>query len=124
MTKDGKQTIHFARGAKIFHDGDPGGTAFIIESGKVEIHKEIDGERVILSVIGPHQIFGELATIDDAPRMASATAVEDTVCFVITEQNLRKRLESTDAFTQTLIRVLVRSVRSTATVLEDWKRRS
>ena len=124
MTEDGKQTIHFPQGTKIFHDGDPGGTAFIVESGKVEIHKELDGERVILSVIGPYEIFGELATIDDAPRMASATAAEDTICFVITEQDLKKKLESTDAFTRALIRILVRSVRSTATVLEDWKHRS
>ena len=123
MTGGERQTVRFPQGTTIFRDGDPGGTAFIVVSGKVEIHKEIDGERAVLSVNGPNEIFGELATIDDAPRMASATAVEDTNCLVVTEQDLKERLEAADAFTQALIRILVRSVRSTAAMLEDWKRR-
>lgn len=124
MARDENQGVHFAKGTKIFDDGDPGGTAFIVETGKVEISKQIEGEKVVLGVVGANEIFGELATLDDSPRMATAIAVEDTDCIVVTEQDIKNRLESTDAFTQALIRILVRSIRSTAAVFEEWQQRA
>ena len=53
--------------------------------------------------------------------MATAIAVEDTVCIVITEQDIERRLKSTDAFTRALVRILVRNIRSTAGLFEAWR---
>ena len=124
MTQDRKHTVHFQQGMRIFKDGDRGRTAYVVETGRVEIHKDIEGEKVVLSVIGPSEIFGELAPLGSAPRMASATALEDTICVIITEQDLKDRVEATDAFIQGLIRILVRSIRNMSAVLEELRRRS
>ena len=121
MAQEEKQSAHFPQGTEIFHDGDHGGTAFIVETGRVEISKQIADEKVVLGMIGAYEIFGELAILDDAPRMATAIAVEDTVCIVITEQDIERRLKSTDAFTRALVRILVRNIRSTAGLFEDWR---
>ena len=76
----------------IFNEGDPGDEAFMIISGEVEISIK-SGERVvILASVGRGQIIGEMALIDDQPRMASATATKETTLSVIPQEAFKKRL--------------------------------
>ena len=51
----------------IIREGTPGSRAFIVESGKVVIWREIDGERHTLGVVGEGGIFGEMALIENQP---------------------------------------------------------
>jgi CRP-like cAMP-binding protein len=69
---------HFKRNEKIFHQGDPGDSLFIIESGsvKVVLLSSEGAEDAIIAILGPGMFFGELALLDGAPRSASAIAVE------------------------------------------------
>lgn len=60
----------FPDGAFLFQEGDPGRTAFFLESGEVEI--VLAGR--VLDVLGPGQIFGETASILGEPRSAGARA--------------------------------------------------
>ena len=62
----------FAAGTLLFAEGDAGDAAYIVESGRVSVFKTVKGRRVTLGEIGPGGIFGEMALIDDQPRMASA----------------------------------------------------
>ena len=61
----------FAEGEKIFREGDSGSRAYIIQRGCVEIIKDIDGEDIVVGSVGPGGIFGEMALIDNQPRMES-----------------------------------------------------
>ena len=49
--------------------------------------------------------------IDDEPRSASAIAEEDTVCSVITKQDLDKALEEADLLAHSLVTVLTNRLR-------------
>ncbi len=62
----------------IFREGDAPTTAFLVESGRVRISTDQNGRRVDLGELGPGSLLGEMAVLDDSPRMATATAV--TVC--------------------------------------------
>ncbi len=71
--------VSYKAGDIIFRQAYPSDVAYVIESGKVEIFKEVEGggeEHVIF--LGPGEMFGEYGVLDDAPRSASARAVEDT----------------------------------------------
>lgn len=63
----------------ILRENDPGETAYFIESGRVEVTKDNNGTPVHIAFLGPGATFGEMGMVDDLPRSASVTAVEETV---------------------------------------------
>ena len=69
----------FSPGTLIVGEGQPGTVAYIIETGCVEISCLHGGKRVVLAQLGPGELFGEMALIDEQVRSASARAIEPTV---------------------------------------------
>ena len=67
------QRRQYPRGAAVFHEGDHSDFVVVILEGrlKVVVHG-LDGTETLLSVRGPGAIVGELAGIDDSPRLATA----------------------------------------------------
>jgi CRP-like cAMP-binding protein len=62
-----------ARGTKIFRHGDTGDKLYLILEGKVRISREVPGMgEEALAVLGPGQVFGEMALLDESPRSADA----------------------------------------------------
>ena len=96
----------------VFSEGDAGQCAWFIETGRVAIMKQRQGDRVLLGVLGPGEIFGEMALIDDAPRMATATTMEPTVLVPIAREYVQSRIAEADPFIARLIGILVQNVRS------------
>lgn len=69
----------FAPNHLIIRENDPGVTAYYIETGKVQVVKEINGQSVHIAYLGPGSTFGEMSVIDDLPRSASVVTLEETV---------------------------------------------
>jgi CRP-like cAMP-binding protein len=97
----------FFAGQKIFNEGDSGDRAFLIQSGSVEIIKN----GVTLATLGPGELFGEMALIDDQPRMASAKAEADTSVVIISREAFREKLAKSDPFIRGLLNIFVRNIR-------------
>jgi uncharacterized membrane protein len=74
---------HFEAGDVIFHQGDPGATLFVIQSGAVEISFGEGKAAVRLATLSAGQYFGELSLLDGAPRSATATATKPTVLLAL-----------------------------------------
>lgn len=73
-------------GTRIFQYGDPGDKLFVILEGKVRISREVAGMgEEALAVLGPGQVFGEMALLDESPRSADAVAHERCRLLVITK---------------------------------------
>jgi len=100
-----------AEGEFIFKEGQQGSVAYVIEDGEVEIVKTKDGEEVILGTVGKGGIFGEMALLDDQPRMAGARAAVSTTVIVITSQMFKAKLEKTDPFVRGLLNILAETIR-------------
>ncbi|MCK6453550.1 MAG: cyclic nucleotide-binding domain-containing protein [Alphaproteobacteria bacterium] len=109
-----RRTFH--AGHLIFAQGQIGTRAYVVESGEVEIVRVQGQRRRPLGRIGPGGIFGEMALIDDQPRMADAIALSDCTCLVITREQFRSKLDAADPFLQGLLRIFVRNIRSMADV--------
>jgi CheY-like chemotaxis protein len=101
----------FCAGTVIFDEGHHGDEAYVVESGKVAIYKTTDGQRVVLGTLGPNGVFGEMALIDDEPRMASAMAEEDTVCLVIPKTALRSQIGKTPELVILVLETLLHDIR-------------
>ena len=102
----------FPVGTVIIRQGEPGTRAFIIESGEIEIWTLVNGKRRQLGVVATGGIFGEMALIDNQPRMASATALTGTTCVIIHDTVFHKKMQEADPFMAGLLRIFVRNIRS------------
>lgn len=102
----------FAASQFIFKQGDEGDRAYFLQKGEVEIiqHREGFPDR-ILGVIGEGGIFGEMALVDDQPRMASARATRPTTVIVIGREAFKAKLARTDPFIRGLLNIFVKNVR-------------
>ena len=104
----------YKAGDIIFREGSPGHQAFIIEKGHVEIVKNLGKDEVVLDTLAEGAIFGEMALIDDAARMATARAVEWTVIVEVSRRKFRTKMADADPFIAGLLRILTGHARSAA----------
>ena len=71
------------KGQVIFRQGDPGNEMFVIQHGKVRLTVGSEGHEKEVALLGAGQFFGELSLLGNAPRSATATAVEDSLLLAI-----------------------------------------
>ena len=64
-------------GEFIFREGDLTNDLYILEEGQVELIRQEGGTPRIVATLGPGELFGELALLEDQPRDITARAVED-----------------------------------------------
>lgn len=101
----------FPTGTVIFHEGDRGNEAYVVESGRVTVFKTVKGQRVTIGEIGAGGIFGEMALIDDQPRMASAVAEDHTAVVVIGKDRLTEQLEQAPRGVRVIVGALLGNIR-------------
>ena len=68
----------FDRGEVVFHEQDPADTLHLIVKGRFVVRTQTSlGERAILAVLGPGEMFGELSLLgEDMKRSATIVALE------------------------------------------------
>jgi hypothetical protein len=98
-------------GEVILRENDPGEAAYSIERGRVEITKELDGRPVHLAFLGAGDIFGEMGILDDKPRSATVTAVEETTVREIDREEFFQSLQSNSDLALRLLRTLFERLR-------------
>jgi CRP/FNR family cyclic AMP-dependent transcriptional regulator len=86
----------FGRGIRLFQEGDPASQLHVILSGQVLISRtRLNGDELVLAVLGPGEVFGELALLrDGAARSADATALEATSCLTLDRSALNAFLDT------------------------------
>lgn len=112
--------VDLPRGATLFHEGDPGDRLYFIIFGKVKLGRTAsDGRENLVAVMGPGEVFGEMALFDPSPRSTAATAVSETQLAGLNHENLKKVLERNPAVSQQLLQALARRLRRTNENLAD-----
>jgi EAL domain-containing protein (putative c-di-GMP-specific phosphodiesterase class I) len=117
----------FKKGDLIFRTHDEGDCAFIIDSGRVQIFSESFGTEVPVSILGPGEIFGEMAILDHSPRSASARALEDVQVSTVSRHQFEQRMDTADPIVRLLVSILLKRMRNNLgvpTVPPDEKRRA
>ncbi len=103
----------YPAGAMIIKKGDHGSSAYVVDSGEVEISIPTPAGTKVLATLSTGGIFGEMALIDSGIRSADAIAKVETVCFIIPEKTFKEQVDKADPLIRGLLRVLVRNVRET-----------
>jgi CRP/FNR family cyclic AMP-dependent transcriptional regulator len=71
----------------IFEEGSIGSEMYLIHSGRVLLSvQQNDNQQIPLVVLNPGDFFGEMALVDDSPRSATASAVEDGTELIVMDR--------------------------------------
>jgi CRP-like cAMP-binding protein len=101
----------YGAGASVFREGEPGDVAYVVQSGNVQIFKTVDGAEKVLGEVGAGGIFGEMALIDDKPRMASARTAEASTLIIVSRNMFEEKLRKTDPFIRGLLQIFTGTIR-------------
>ncbi len=102
-----ERTMVYA-GQKVFTEGEKGDRAYLIQEGQIEIVKN----GLVLGTLSKGELFGEMALVDDQPRMATAQAVSDASLVIITRDSFRDKLDRADPFIRALLNIFVKNIRN------------
>ena len=100
----------FAAGEYVFRQGDPGDEAYLIAAGRIDIVVETSASETVIATVERGDIIGEMALIDEEPRMASARVVEDATLTAIPQESFRARLDRIAEVDRMIPRLLQRYV--------------
>ncbi len=82
----------FEKGSLVFREGEESTDAYFVLSGRVRIRVRTPEGPCVLAELGPGEVFGEMGMIDDAPRSATAEALERTEVEVINEMDFAETI--------------------------------
>jgi CRP-like cAMP-binding protein len=110
----------YRKGATILVTGEPGTSLFVVNTGLVKlVLSSPSGREVILDVLGPGEVFGELAVLDGEPRSADAVAVQTSELYLLDRQAFLRVLRERPEIAINLLGVLSRRLRRDAQVVHD-----
>jgi len=110
----------FTRGTTLFSKGDPGTSMMAVLTGRLRaVNVSAEGKEVILNVIGPGEIVGEIALLDGKPRSSDVVVVEDTTAMVVERRDFMPFLLRHESLVERLLVVLCDRLRRTSGALEE-----
>jgi CRP-like cAMP-binding protein len=112
--------VSYGNRQRIFDKGDDGDRLLGVLAGQVRIYViSSEGRELIMNVIMPGELFGEISLIDGKPRSASAVAIGDTDLLHIRRADLQSLLQKNSELCFKFMSVLCERVRWTSGLLED-----
>jgi CRP/FNR family transcriptional regulator, cyclic AMP receptor protein len=84
----------FAPRQRIYRMGDPGGQAYVLVSGQVQVHTVDEDQReVVVDEPAAGEFFGFASMLDQTPHQTSATSLQDSVCIEVDRNDIAVLLQ-------------------------------
>lgn len=96
----------YSKGTVLFREGDKGDEMYVIQSGRVQISMNIRGIDRTLTVLEPGEFLGEMALLNNKPRSATATLIEDSRLLVIDEKTFEAMIRGNSEIALRMIKKL------------------
>jgi len=114
------RTKSLKRKEELFHKGDDGRQVFIVNRGKLKaLTTSIDGDDVVFSILGPGEVFGEVALLGGTRRTATVSAIEACELLVIDRRDFMAFLDSHPDISANLLQVLALRLKRVSELVED-----
>ena len=98
----------------LFKEGSVGELAYVIKKGSVEISVMSAGQEVVLAILEPPAIFGEMALIfKEEKRTATVTALEYTELVQIEKQTFEEYFKKSPPIMEHIVNTLVSRLKRT-----------
>ena len=101
----------FTRNETIVRQGEMGLGLYVIAKGHVKVDREQGGVRTQMAELGPEQFFGEMSLLDNKPRSATVTGIDETECVLLTRDGFVKLMNKYPEIPIRMARVLAERLR-------------
>ncbi|MGH7284553.1 MAG: Crp/Fnr family transcriptional regulator [Polyangiaceae bacterium] len=108
----------FRAGEVLFREGEDGREMFVIQGGKVQVSKRVGEQERPIAVLGRGEFLGEMAILNNKPRSATATVIEDATCLVIDKRTLESMITNNTEIAVRLIKKLAARLDASDTLVE------
>ena len=98
-------------GEVIIKENDTGDTAYILEKGRARVTRRLEGREIELGTVEAGEPFGEMSIIDEKPRSATVTAMEETLVREIHRRDFLGALQSDPDTAVAILKVLFERLR-------------
>ena len=110
----------YARGEAVCRKGDPGTNLYVITLGQVKLSLIAEnGREAILDLLGPGDVFGELALLDGEPRSADAIATEASHVLLLDRDEFHRCVRQQPEIAVHLLAVLSQRIRRDTRLMEE-----
>ncbi len=109
-----------AKNTVVVHEGDRTHDIYLVLSGALRVQMGgQEGNEVILSTLGPGEMFGEMGAIDDHPRSASVIATQASGLVVISKNDFKRCLADNFDVSLYIIHNLIKRLRQADRKIES-----
>ena len=118
----GRPTVlRFAKGQIVYHGGEAGERCFLIRHGRASVTLQAGpGDPVMLNILGPSDIFGELALLrQDHTRSATVQALEQLETVTIGRADFDRARHADPAMNELLLEALADRIGELSTRLAE-----
>jgi CRP/FNR family cyclic AMP-dependent transcriptional regulator len=111
--------LKLAKGEMLFGRGEPGAHLYVVKKGQVRLAIGTDeGRELSFQIVGPGDLFGEIAVLDGNPRSAQATALAASVLYSLERNDFFALMAKSPGIARAVISYLCRRLREVSDKLE------
>lgn len=100
----------FPKGSVIFSEFEPGDCFYLIQTGRVQLIKIVNGFEKNLDILQPSEIFGEMAILENSPRSATAIAYDQVKALEFNKANFEVLMMGNPAIAMKLLKTFVKRI--------------
>lgn len=102
--------VVYQKGDILFAEYEPGDAFYLIQEGRVRISKIMGGIEKTIDILQPGEVFGEMAILEEAPRSASATAVDRVKVLQFNRANFEILLSGNPQIAMKLLKLFTKRI--------------
>lgn len=108
------------KGRVFYRPEEPGEVLFILKEGKVQLYRiSPEGKKLVITTLGSHTLFGEMALLGAKMHNTFAEAVEDCLICVMSRNDLERLILSKPQVALRILEVTGRRLRDAEERLEN-----
>ena len=105
---------------ELFHKGDEGTEVYVVIHGSLKaLTTSEEGDDVVFTILGPGELFGEIAFLGNTMRTATVTALTDCELLAIDRRDFMAFLKSHPEAAIKLLSVLAKRLKQVSELVED-----
>lgn len=114
------RSLTFQPRREVFHKGDAGGQLYVVVRGRLKaLTTSTGGDDVVFGIMGPGEVFGEIALLSETPRSATVRAIDRAEVLVLDRRDFLAFLRKNPEAAIRLMAVLAERLKRASELVED-----
>ena len=97
-------------GEVIIAEYEPGDSFYLLQSGRVQLVKCVNGSSKNLDILKPGEFFGEMAILDNSPRSATCVASGNVKCLEFNKENFELLITGNPQMALMLLKIFCKRI--------------